>query len=211
MVAPAPSTPSSPAGPPAPGRSASRIASDDRGATEVLPEIAVFHHRANRRPEHAVAAPCIGRPRPHRRDTYPGRRRLSGQTRGGRYSWARYYHPQLSRFLSEDPIGFEGGDTDLYAYVLNAPTSLRDPTGLAVDPISWTAAAICRVALSVPPRVHPSRRRSSNAATHDPRRRDAGRARLLSPDALRSAPSGRRRAHGAWHLARSTPGALGSA
>jgi uncharacterized protein RhaS with RHS repeats len=44
--------------------------------------------------------------------------------------------------ISEDPIGFAGGDPNLYAYVFNTPTSLRDPSGLAVDPISLTAFAI---------------------------------------------------------------------
>ncbi len=56
--------------------------------------------------------------------------RSSGQTRGGRYSWARYYHPGLQRFISEDPIGFTGGDVNLYAYVQNAPVGYRDPLGL---------------------------------------------------------------------------------
>jgi len=45
------------------------------------------------------------------------------------YFRARYYHPGLARFLSEDPIGLLGGDTDLYAYVANQPTLFRDPTG----------------------------------------------------------------------------------
>lgn len=30
----------------------------------------------------------------------------------------------------------------MYAYVFNQPTSLRDPSGMVVDPISWTAVAI---------------------------------------------------------------------
>ena len=59
-----------------------------------------------------------------------------------RYSWACYYHPTLQRFISEDPIDFAGGDPNLYAYVFNDPTGLRDPSGMVVDPISWTAAAI---------------------------------------------------------------------
>ena len=138
----APSVPSSLAGPSAPGRSASRIASDRRGATEVLPENAGFEHLARRRPDPAVGATCIGPARPHRGDAHRGRRRFSGQTRVGRYCRARYYHPTLQRFISEDPIGFAGGDPNLYSYGFNQPTSFRDPTGLAVDPISWTAAAI---------------------------------------------------------------------
>jgi len=46
------------------------------------------------------------------------------------YSWARYYHPTLQRFISEDPIGFGGGDTNLYAYVDNNPLNYVDPLGL---------------------------------------------------------------------------------
>ena len=37
------------------------------------------------------------------------------------YYRARYYHPRLQRFISEDPIGFRGGDANLYGYVRNAP------------------------------------------------------------------------------------------
>ena len=43
---------------------------------------------------------------------------------------ARYYDPAAGRFLSEDPIGFEAGDQNLYRYVLNNPTNLTDPDGL---------------------------------------------------------------------------------
>src|SRR5262249_57332646 len=46
------------------------------------------------------------------------------------YYRARYYDPKLGRFLSEDPIGFEGGDANFYAYVFNNPTTWIDPSGL---------------------------------------------------------------------------------
>ena len=65
-----------------------------------------------------------------------GQRRFSGQTRSGRYSRARYYHPGLQRFISEDPVEFDGGDVNLYAYVANNPVSRRDPLGL-----TWTTNA----------------------------------------------------------------------
>jgi RHS repeat-associated protein len=45
------------------------------------------------------------------------------------YYRARFYHPQLQRFLSEDPIEFQGGDINLYAYVWNAPLDVVDPEG----------------------------------------------------------------------------------
>jgi RHS repeat-associated protein len=47
------------------------------------------------------------------------------------YYRARYYHPGLQRFISEDPIGFLGGDANLYSYVGNTPTGDTDPRGLA--------------------------------------------------------------------------------
>jgi RHS repeat-associated protein len=42
---------------------------------------------------------------------------------------ARYYDPSVGRFLSEDPIQFDGG-VDFYAYVLNNPINYMDPSGL---------------------------------------------------------------------------------
>jgi uncharacterized protein RhaS with RHS repeats len=40
------------------------------------------------------------------------------------------------RFISRDPIGFAGGDWNLYSYVQNNASNLFDPFGLApmVDP-----------------------------------------------------------------------------
>lgn len=46
------------------------------------------------------------------------------------YYRARYYSPRLGRFMGEDPIGFAGGDWNLYTYVGNNPTNLADPWGL---------------------------------------------------------------------------------
>jgi len=45
------------------------------------------------------------------------------------FNRARYYNPTLQRFISEDPIGFSGGDVDLYAYASNSPTNFIDPSG----------------------------------------------------------------------------------
>jgi RHS repeat-associated protein len=49
------------------------------------------------------------------------------------YLRARYYDPRIGRFVSPDPIGFVGRDTNLYAYVVNAPADFTDSSGLLVD------------------------------------------------------------------------------
>jgi RHS repeat-associated protein len=46
---------------------------------------------------------------------------------------AREYTPATGQFLSNDPAGLTGGDTNLRRYVGNDPVTLNDPTGLAVS------------------------------------------------------------------------------
>ncbi|MDL1973176.1 MAG: sugar-binding protein, partial [Deltaproteobacteria bacterium] len=43
----------------------------------------------------------------------------------------RDYDPDTGRWTAKDPIGFAGGDTDLYGYCLNDPVNLMDPWGLS--------------------------------------------------------------------------------
>jgi RHS repeat-associated protein len=45
------------------------------------------------------------------------------------YYRARYYDPKIGRFISEDPIGLNGG-INLYAYADNSPATFGDPFGL---------------------------------------------------------------------------------
>jgi len=48
----------------------------------------------------------------------------------GLYNYrARYYDPALGRFVSEDPMGFDAGDLNLYRYLNNSPLNGTDPTG----------------------------------------------------------------------------------
>jgi RHS repeat-associated protein len=47
---------------------------------------------------------------------------------GLQYSRARWYDAKLGRFISEDPIGLNGGIND-YAYVKNNPVNKIDPSG----------------------------------------------------------------------------------
>jgi len=42
----------------------------------------------------------------------------------------RDYDPEVGRWTAKDPIGFAGGDTDLYGYVLNNPVNWVDPEAL---------------------------------------------------------------------------------
>ncbi len=44
------------------------------------------------------------------------------------YYRARYYDPEIGRFLSEDPLGF-GAGINFYAYVENNPVNHNDPSG----------------------------------------------------------------------------------
>jgi RHS repeat-associated protein len=58
------------------------------------------------------------------------------------YYRARFYDPQIGRFISEDPIGFGGGDINLYAYVGNNPINYKDPTGMVSAGFVITVVAI---------------------------------------------------------------------
>ncbi|MFG1499166.1 RHS repeat-associated core domain-containing protein [Halobacteriovorax sp. XZX-3] len=49
----------------------------------------------------------------------------TGLTRFG----ARDYNPVTGRWMQKDPIGFAGGDTNLYRYVNNDPVNFIDPKG----------------------------------------------------------------------------------
>lgn len=44
---------------------------------------------------------------------------------------AREYDPGLGRWVEKDPLGFVGGDANLYAYVANDPVQFADPSGMA--------------------------------------------------------------------------------
>jgi RHS repeat-associated protein len=48
---------------------------------------------------------------------------------GVQYNRGRFYAPFTGKFLSPDPIGFSGGDPNLYRYVRNNPQSYTDPLG----------------------------------------------------------------------------------
>ena len=65
------------------------------------------------------------------RYAYTGRE-LDVET-GLQYNRARYYDGATGRWTSQDPLGFDAGDSNLYRYVSNQPLSLSDPSGLEPD------------------------------------------------------------------------------
>ncbi len=50
---------------------------------------------------------------------------------GRQYNRARFYDSATGRWMSQDPLGFDAGDSNLYRYVHNAPTNFYDPSGEA--------------------------------------------------------------------------------
>ena len=42
----------------------------------------------------------------------------------------RDYHPPVGRFTAKDPVGYTGGDNDLWDYCVDDPVSCSDPLGL---------------------------------------------------------------------------------
>jgi RHS repeat-associated protein len=59
------------------------------------------------------------------------------------YIRARHYQPQQGRWMSADPIGFNGGDRNLYRYVGNDSINRLDPSGLFIDApgTTWSTSA----------------------------------------------------------------------
>src|SRR5262249_49338338 len=65
---------------------------------------------------------------------YAGRYTWTGRERdpetGLQYNRARYYDPFTARWMSQDPLGFDAGDSNLYRYVGNSEPYLVDPSGM---------------------------------------------------------------------------------
>jgi RHS repeat-associated protein len=57
------------------------------------------------------------------------------------YYRARYIDPSTGRFISEDPVGFQAGDSDFYRYAANDPNDYNDPSGNVIVPQPGPAPA----------------------------------------------------------------------
>ena len=65
---------------------------------------------------------------------------------GLQYNRARYYDPSAGRGFSQDPLGFDAGDSNLYRYVNDSPTRASDASGLlAISPFDVTIAVAANV------------------------------------------------------------------
>lgn len=63
--------------------------------------------------------------------TYVGAYGVMDEGDGLYFMRNRYYDAHTGRFLHRDPIGFKGGQTNLYAYVGGDPINRVDPSGLS--------------------------------------------------------------------------------
>ncbi len=75
------------------------------------------------------------------------------------YYRARFYDPEQGRFISEDPVGLEGG-INLFAYVENNPLRFTDPSGLCPqtpEPCDRSIEAVNRAARNVTSKVNGAR------------------------------------------------------
>ena len=57
------------------------------------------------------------------------------QPLGLQYARQRWYDPKTRQFISPDPLGFAGGDANLFRYAGNNPVNRNDPGGMAGTPI----------------------------------------------------------------------------
>jgi RHS repeat-associated protein len=68
----------------------------------------------------------------HQSSKYIPARESDAET-GLYYYRARYYDQNAGRFLSEDPIRFDGDGANFYRYVSNSPVDWIDPAGLFAE------------------------------------------------------------------------------
>jgi RHS repeat-associated protein len=69
---------------------------------------------------------------------FVGKLGVMAEANGFYYMRARYYDPVVGRFISEDPLGFDGGDVNLYVYGSNNPLLVVDPWGMKLKVPSFS-------------------------------------------------------------------------
>ena len=57
------------------------------------------------------------------------------QSTGLQYNRGRFYSSSMARWISQDPLGLNAGDSNLYRYVNNDPTTYTDPSGYKLNKI----------------------------------------------------------------------------
>jgi RHS repeat-associated protein len=67
--------------------------------------------------------------------SFRGRYAWTGRDRdaetGYQYNRARWYNPSTARWLTQDPLGFDAGDSNLYRYISNGVTLGIDASGMS--------------------------------------------------------------------------------
>jgi RHS repeat-associated protein len=76
---------------------------------------------------------------------FVGQHGVMTEPNGFYYMRARYYDTEVGRFISEDPIGFDGGNVNLYAYVGNNPMLLIDPWGMCAEENAFSGSGTIRI------------------------------------------------------------------
>ncbi len=67
------------------------------------------------------------------------------------YNRARWYDPTTGRWQSQDPLGFDAGDSNLFRYVENAPTKNTDPSGLLIWILNMPVFTVSQTITNWPP------------------------------------------------------------
>jgi RHS repeat-associated protein len=82
---------------------------------------------------------------------------------GDYYYRMRYYNSSMATFLSPDPIGFRGGDSNLYRYVENNSMSFTDPEGYKSIPVI-VAACVLGAGLVIELEIRKHKKRACEAS-----------------------------------------------
>jgi uncharacterized protein RhaS with RHS repeats len=88
------------------------------------------------------------------------------------------YDPTIGRFISEDPIAFDGRDSDLYRFVGNNPINDVDPSGLVGIPPTLIGMAATGPGFKKPDPPFPGRTKFKQKYPNAPTYEDA----LKDPD-----------------------------